>query len=50
MVLKFDASSLPVALVTFKVEGMNETQLHDYAQFQIRNPIGAEIPRPLLED
>ena len=46
--LKFDASSLPVALVTVKGEGLNETQLHDYAQFQIRNQIavvpGAEIP------
>jgi len=47
VVLKFDASSLPVALVTVKGEGLNETQLHDYAQFQIRNQIavvpGAEI-------
>ena len=39
VVLKFDASSLPVALVTVKGEGLNETQLHDYAQFQIRNQI-----------
>ncbi len=49
VVLKFDASSLPVCLVTVKGEGLNETQLHDYAQFQIRNQIagvkGAEIPR-----
>src|SRR6202161_4141852 len=48
VLLKFDASSLPVALVTVKGEGLNETQLHDYAQFQIRNQIagvpGAEIP------
>jgi multidrug efflux pump subunit AcrB len=48
VVLKFDASSLPVALVTVKGEGLNETQLHDYAQFEIRNQIasvpGAEIP------
>jgi hydrophobic/amphiphilic exporter-1 (mainly G- bacteria), HAE1 family len=48
VVLKFDASSLPVVLVTVKGEGLNETQLHDYAQFQIRNQIavvpGAEIP------
>ena len=48
VVLKFDASSLPVALVTVKGKGLNETQLHDYAQFQIRNQIavvpGAEIP------
>jgi multidrug efflux pump subunit AcrB len=50
VVLKFDASSLPVALVTVKGEGLTETQLHDYAQFQIRNQIavvpGAEIPIP----
>src|SRR5271163_482673 len=48
LVLKFDASSLPVTLVTVKGEGLNETQLHDLAQFQIRNQIaivkGAEIP------
>jgi len=48
VVLKFDASSLPVALVTVAGQGLNETQLHDYAQFQIRNQIavvpGAEIP------
>ncbi len=50
VVLKFDASSLPVALVTVKGEGFTETQLHDYAQFAIRNQIavvpGAEIPIP----
>jgi len=50
VVLKFDASSLPVALVTVKGEGLDETQLHDLAQFQIRNQIavvkGAEIPPP----
>src|ERR1700685_1171687 len=48
LVLKFDASSLPVTLVTVKGEGLGETQLHDLAQFQIRNQIavvkGAEIP------
>src|SRR5579871_4644021 len=48
VVLKFDASSLPVCLVTVKGQGLNETQLHDLAQFQIRNQIavvkGAEIP------
>jgi len=50
VVLKFDASSLPVCLVTVKGEGLNEIQLHDYAQFAIRNQIavvkGAEIPPP----
>src|ERR1700678_2818009 len=48
IVLKFDASSLPVCLVTVKGQGLNETQLYDLAQFQIRNQIavvnGAEIP------
>ena len=33
LVLKFDASSLPVTLVTVKGEGLSETQLHDLAQF-----------------
>ena len=50
VVLKFDASSLPVCLLTVRGEGLTETQLHDYAQFAIRNQIavikGAEIPPP----
>ena len=50
VVLKFDASSLPVCLVTLKGEGLDETQLHDIGQFAIRNQIavvkGAEIPPP----
>ena len=50
VVLKFDASSLPVCLVTLKGEGLNQTQLHDIGQFAIRNQIavvkGAEIPPP----
>src|SRR5208337_1948064 len=50
VVLKFDASSLPVCLVTLKGEGLNQTQIHDLAQFTIRNQIavvpGAEIPPP----
>jgi HAE1 family hydrophobic/amphiphilic exporter-1 len=50
VVLKFDASSLPVCLVTVKGQGLDETQLHDIAQFAIRNQIavvkGAEIPPP----
>ena len=50
VVLKSDASSLPVCLVAVKGPGLNETQLHDYAQFAIRNQIavikGAEIPPP----
>src|SRR5580704_2472218 len=50
VVLKFDASSLPVCLVTLKGHGLNETELHDIGQFAIRNQIavvqGAEIPPP----
>lgn len=50
VVLKFDASSLPVCLVTLKGEGLTETQIHDIGQFTIRNQIavvkGAEIPPP----
>src|SRR5689334_18414567 len=50
VVLKFDASSLPVCLVTAKGQGLNESQLRDLAQFAIRNQIavvkGATIPPP----
>jgi multidrug efflux pump subunit AcrB len=50
VVLKFDASSLPVCLVTLKGAGLTETQIHDIGQFTIRNQIavvkGAEIPPP----
>ena len=50
VVLKFDASSLPVCLVTLKGQNLNQTQLHDIGQFAIRNQIavvkGAEIPPP----
>jgi HAE1 family hydrophobic/amphiphilic exporter-1 len=50
VVLKFDASSLPVCLVTLKGKGLTQTQLHDIGQFAIRNQIavvkGAEIPPP----
>jgi multidrug efflux pump subunit AcrB len=50
VVLKFDASSLPVCLVTLKGEGLTETQLHDQGQFTVRNQIanvpGASVPQP----
>ena len=50
VVLKFDASSLPVCLVTLKAKGLTQTQIHDIGQFTIRNQIavvpGAEIPPP----
>ena len=46
-VLKMDSSSLPVCLVTVKGQGLNETQLHDYLQYQIRNQI-AGVPGATL--
>src|SRR5215467_10142847 len=50
VVLKFDASSLPVCLVTVGGEGFNETQLRDLAQFTVRNQMasvpGASVPTP----
>src|SRR5579883_815422 len=50
VVSKFDASSLPVCLVAVHGRGLTETELHDQAQFNIRNQIavvkGAEIPPP----
>ena len=53
VVLKFDASSLPVCLVTLKGQGLNETQLHDFAQLPsaTRSPWSRapRFPRPLAE-
>src|SRR5580658_7917249 len=50
VVLKVDASSLPVCLLTVEGQGLSETQLHDYLQFSIRNQIagvpGATVPPP----
>src|SRR6202046_2164441 len=50
VVMKVDASNLPVCLLTVEGEGLSETQLHDLAQFQIRNQIagvpGATVPQP----
>ena len=50
VVLKFDASSLPVCLITLKGAGLNETELHDIGQFTVRNQIanvpGASVPQP----
>ena len=50
VVLKMDASTLPVCLVTLKGQGLTETQLHDIGQFTIRNQIvvvpGSAIPPP----
>jgi len=50
VVMKVDASSLPVCLLTVDGAGLSETELHDYLQFSIRNQIagvpGATVPPP----
>src|SRR5712691_632996 len=50
VVLKFDASSLPVCLVTVGGPGFTETQMRDLAQFTVRNQMasvpGASVPQP----
>ena len=50
VVLKMDASGLPVCLVTLKGQGLSESQLRDAGQFAVRNQIssvpGASVPPP----
>ncbi|HUX65849.1 MAG TPA: efflux RND transporter permease subunit [Terriglobales bacterium] len=50
VVLKFDASSLPVTLVTLEGKGLSETALRDAGQFAVRNQLatvaGASVPPP----
>ena len=50
VVLKFDASSLPVCLVTLKGAGLKEATLRDLGQYNVRNQIanvpGASVPQP----
>jgi hydrophobic/amphiphilic exporter-1 (mainly G- bacteria), HAE1 family len=50
LVLKFDASSLPVTLVTVSGAGFTEAQLRDQAQYNVRNQLatvdGASVPPP----
>ncbi len=50
VVMKFDASSLPVCLITLQGKGLNETVLRDLGQFQVRNQLatapGASVPPP----
>src|SRR5579859_4428277 len=50
VVLKFDASSLPVCLITLKGEGLKEATLRDLGQYNVRNQVanvpGASVPQP----
>src|ERR1043166_5682577 len=50
VVLKFDASSLPVCLITLKGEGLKEANLRDLGQYNVRNQVasvpGASVPQP----
>ena len=50
VVLSFDASNLPVCLITVEGQGLNEIQLKDYAMFEIRDQVanvqGASVPQP----
>lgn len=50
VVLKFDASSLPVCLIAVHGKGLSQSKLHDQAQFNIRDQIavvkGASFPPP----
>jgi multidrug efflux pump subunit AcrB len=50
VVLGLTASTQPVCLVTLEGKDLNETQLKDLAQFQVRNQIsnvqGASVPQP----
>jgi HAE1 family hydrophobic/amphiphilic exporter-1 len=50
IVFKFDASSLPVCLVTLNGVGLSETELRDVGQFVVRNQLavapGASVPQP----
>jgi HAE1 family hydrophobic/amphiphilic exporter-1 len=58
IVMKFDASSLPVCLVTLKGEGLSEARLRDLGQFTVRNQMAgipgrfraAGLRRPLPPD
>jgi multidrug efflux pump subunit AcrB len=50
VVMKFDASSLPVCLITLKGEGLKEADLRDLGQYNVRNQVasvpGASVPQP----
>lgn len=50
VILKSDASSMPVCLVTFKGQGLAEKDLLDIARFNVRNQMaavpGSSVPMP----
>jgi hydrophobic/amphiphilic exporter-1 (mainly G- bacteria), HAE1 family len=50
LVLQYDASSLPVVLVTLEGRGYDETQLEDTMRYNVRNQLatvaGASVPIP----
>ncbi|HUX80159.1 MAG TPA: efflux RND transporter permease subunit, partial [Alphaproteobacteria bacterium] len=50
IVLKFDASSLPVCLITLKAKDLNQAALRDVGQFNVRDQVatvpGASVPLP----
>ncbi len=50
VILKFDASSMPVCLITLKGEGLSEARLRDLGQYDVRNQVasvpGASVPQP----
>src|SRR5512143_384248 len=50
LVLKYDASSLPVTIVTASGSGFKESQLRDQVQYNVRNQLatiaGASVPPP----
>ena len=50
VVMKFDASSLPVCLVTLKGQGLSEARLRDTGQYAVRDQLatarGASVPPP----
>ena len=50
IVMKFDASTLPVCLVSLKAPGYGEIQIRDIAWYTVRNQVaavpGASVPQP----
>src|SRR6201988_3483110 len=50
VVFKFDASSLPVCLITLRGQGLNQATLDDLVQLNVRKhvagPPGSSVPKP----